>query len=198
MQHAAFKSPLNDAGLAELGRATLNWGFADMLAGMLIEMLLGIRDIDAKRHLLSPLMIGKKIDVLRKCLHRIEQDDVRALALKFCDEISSLNSGRNHAVHGFWGWETAKDGEAPRAAASSHKSKKPFYAEEISGVADRIAAATILAHNALTMLGGKPSEGIQYPVTFWFGPVPPHGETTDKWEPLGGGEANFRSSGSQN
>lgn len=162
-----------------------------MLAGVLIEVVLGLSDKDAKRQLLSPLLIGKKVEVLRRCLDRIERDDIRALARNFCDEISSLNSGRNHAIHGFWGWETSENGAPPRAAAHSHKSKKPFYAEEISGVADRIAAATIRGHQTLMMLGGTPRDSSKYPVTFWFGPVPPFDDKVDMYDAIGG-EAKVR------
>jgi hypothetical protein len=168
MEHGAFKCPLSDHGLAELGRATYNWGMADMIAQTLLDQISGTR---LKRELIMPLMIEKKAQILKKRLEDFPRGECRQLVKEFVTSIISINEGRNHAMHGFWGWEYVK-GKEPRSAAHSYKSEQPLYADELTALADRIAVATRKAHRAMMILAGN-SSPIVYPVNFWFGKGPP-------------------------
>jgi hypothetical protein len=168
MEYAAFKCPLSDHGLAELGRAIYNWGVADMVAE---QLLFNISHTPLRRELIQPLMIEKKAQILKKRLEDFPKGETRKLVQEFTSAIISINEGRNHAMHGFWGWEH-QQGQAARSAAHSYKSEKPLYAEELPALADRIALATRKAHRALMLLAGVKGP-TTYPVNFWFGKGPP-------------------------
>lgn len=164
MEHAAFRPPLNDVGLAQLGRATYNWAMADLIAGTLLKF---ITRTPLDRELIDPLMIEKKAQILKKRLDCFPEGECRNLVESFSKTIVRLNEGRNHAIHGFWGWEHRK-GEEPRAAAYSHKLADPLLADNISTLADEMAVATRQGHTAMTLLSGGTAP-TNYPVNFWFG-----------------------------
>lgn len=67
MKVGAFRCPLNELGLSELGRATYNWGMADMLAQMLLCLCHQIDEVSpTAKDLIAPLMIDKKASLLKR------------------------------------------------------------------------------------------------------------------------------------
>jgi len=126
---------------------------------------------DLHRDLVMPLMIDKKVQILKRNLDRFPKGKCRNFVSQFVKEIIALNMGRNHAIHGFWGWEAVKG--SYKSAAYSYKADKPLYADEISPLADRIAKATIAGHKAIYELSGGDSDTLKHPCNFFFGAGPP-------------------------
>jgi hypothetical protein len=168
MEVGAFKSPLNELGLSELGRATYNWGMADMLAQTLLCLCHQIDESSpTAKDLIAPLAIDKKASLLKRRVEAFPAGECRELVTEFALEIARLCEGRNHAIHGFWGWDM--NGPEPIAGAYSHKNQdNPLRAEEIETIADRIAVATKKAHRAWMMLTGKGDVEVTYPCQFHF------------------------------
>ena len=164
MEHGAFRSPLSEFGLSELGRATYNWGMADMLAEQLLGTICGT---ELRRDLIMPLMIEKKAQILKRNLDKFPKGECRKLVESFVKDVIRLNGGRNHAIHGFWGWEAVKN-RGLKSAAHSYKSDSPLYAEDISAIADGVAVATRKAYQATLILSGAKIE-VNLPVNFYFG-----------------------------
>ncbi|WP_420139805.1 hypothetical protein [Sphingomonas sp.] len=167
MEVAAFRSPLTEHELAELGRATVNWGLVDLFAEALILMIRG-----NDRENVVKQMIVPKIRMLRELAPEVGNDDARREIGEFCDQIDDLASMRNHATHGFWGWHLNLQGRP--AAAHSHKAPgQPIKGEDITHIADQIAIATRKANDALDRLIGFDSTGVDYPRNLYFGSEPP-------------------------
>jgi hypothetical protein len=174
MEPGAFRPPLGLLELAALGRATYNWGMADMLAGSLLVSITQTK-AEMVRELITPLMIEKKAQILKRNLALFPEGECQSLVEEFVKIIIKVNSGRNHAIHGFWGWHRDDDSEEFAAAAYSHKSSAPLLASEIDAVADQIAVATRKAHGAFMILMGVDG-GVEYPVNFFFGNRLPEGQ----------------------
>lgn len=174
MEHGPFHCPLSHQELAELGRATYLWGVADFLAEMLVQTALGIKDRDALRQLIKPLMIGKKITILSKLTARFKNDEARAAVVQFCAAVSKLNEGRNHAIHGYWALKY--DPVVKESFVGAYTYKKPdlpLYPAEISRIANDTAKAARMGALAFLKEKGADVDDSIFPTNFWLGPDAP-------------------------
>jgi len=154
MEHAAFKSPLSDEQLKELGRLVINCGFVEFLIGFHVSMLLEVKGHPARIALINPLSTHRKIDILTRGLRSIPKPETRALVDEACKLISPTIRERNVLLHGIWGVD-GKEDESQPVVVSTKDVTGHLRAENITKNADALAIGSRKLVNAMEVDSGR-------------------------------------------
>jgi hypothetical protein len=148
MELAAFDPQLSDAQLQELGRMTVNFGYAELLLDWLLLAALNVRNQDAIRTLITPLATRRKIELLEEQVDKCFNDEAKALIKKALPLLESANSDRNQIMHGYW----AQSGGEVLAYYRKDPAKSRVTAPGVTDVADAAAIATRDLYSAYYLL----------------------------------------------
>jgi hypothetical protein len=102
MEYAAFDPQLSDTDVRELGRMTVNFGYAELLLDWILLAALNVRNLDAIRTLISPLATRKKVELITAQLPKCPNATAVALIKKAMKRIEGANDDRNQIMHGYW------------------------------------------------------------------------------------------------
>ena len=75
MELAAFDPQLSDDQLKELGRMTVNFGYAELLLDWLLLAAFNVRNQEAIRALITPLSTTRKVELLEGQLDKCFDDE---------------------------------------------------------------------------------------------------------------------------
>lgn len=138
-----FKISLTAQQTLEVGRLSVIWGQIDHFVLSSVSLLLA-RDLDAGVKLMGDMTTGPLVNLLRKSRHRIDDEDIRKLTKKFCDDMGPLITTRNHIMHGIWGFYLP--GKNPKKAKPGclfvKDPNKPVFPETVTDTANKAAEQT--------------------------------------------------------
>lgn len=152
MEYAAFDPQLTDNDLRELGRMTVNFGYAELLLDWLLLAALNVRNHDAIRTLISPLATRRKIELLEKQLPNCPNARAVELIKSGLQKIENANEDRNQIMHGYWALKNGKMTVHYRKDPAKSRVTPP----SISTLCDQVALATRELYEAYNLLSGKP------------------------------------------
>jgi hypothetical protein len=174
MRPAAFRSPLSHEELADLGRVTLNFGYAETLLNHIVSALLRLPEGQAKLSLIAPLATSRKVEIIKENLSIIIKNDVRARLESVCKRIPPLNTQRNQMIHGYWAFRVDEQRNISPASHSSKSPSKPTIPPSaISQLADDAALITQDLYHVMMGLHGHEVGEVNFPVNLWAGNGPP-------------------------
>ena len=152
MEYAAFDPQLTDDDLRELGRMTVNFGYAELLLDWILLAALNVRNQDAIRTLISPLATRRKIELIRGQLPNCQNEEAAELIKSACKRIENANDDRNQIMHGYW---ALRDG---RMTVHYRKdpSKSHLTPPTIENLCDEVALATRELFTAYNKLNDRP------------------------------------------
>ena len=153
MEHAAFDHQLSDDQLRELGRMTVNFGYAELLLDWLLLAALNVRNPKASRTLITPLPTKRKIELLKAELPNCPNTEASSLISKASDRIESANSDRNQIIHGYW---ALKNGVGVMAYFKKDPSKSHLTPAAVADIADNVALASRELYQAYNLLNDRP------------------------------------------
>ncbi len=152
MEHAAFKSPLSDEELKELGRLVVNAGFAEFMLNAHVGMLHEVPQA-ARIVLVNPLPLRRKVDILSSGLGQIPGAETRALVDEACKLVGASIAERNLLLHGIWGVDADRPDANPLVATTT-KTSGVRHPADITKYADVLAIASRKLKHAITIDGG--------------------------------------------
>jgi hypothetical protein len=172
VEDAAFICPLTLKGLSELGRLTLNCGYAEMLLDMALEAALKVPFGTAKAELVSPLATRRKVDILRKVLPQNPNEVARTEFRIAYNLIEAASGVRNDVLHGQWGFSTDEPGTSVSITGKKLGKERKF--SEVTAAADNMARATRHLYLAILIGMGQDPKSVTLPVQFSIGETEPN------------------------
>jgi hypothetical protein len=151
MEPAAFDPQLSDDQLKELGRMTVNFGYAELLLDWLLLAALNVRNQDAIRSLITPLPTTRKIELLEAQLDKCFDDEAAKLIRDVLPLIKAANGDRNQIMHGYW----ADRGGGVLAYYRKDPQKSRVTPKGVRDIADAVALATRDLYRAYNLLSGR-------------------------------------------
>jgi hypothetical protein len=164
---SAYSIPLTDKQLMTLGRITAIWAQIDHLTDHLLVHILQIGPNEFAEKF-GTMGSGGKIAELDLALLTLPDGDFRSAVYEFVIAANAVKEDRNHAVHGVWGFRSAKDLDKP-AARHPRAGGKPLYAERLKAVRKAAATASLRGLFALAKAHGTT---LFVPMNFYFGSPP--------------------------
>lgn len=155
--HPPFKIPLTKAQLESLGRISAVWAQVEMALDHFVNNIYGLnngqRDI-----LLGERMVGSKLGIVQQSLKFIPDEDKRALAKQFTDQVSNVIGKRNHAAHGLWAWRVTDDATRTKfiGARSNRSPDKPIKATDLADIEKKIVECARAGYKMMLALDGLP------------------------------------------
>jgi hypothetical protein len=180
LDQPAYAVPLRDEELASLGYFSAIWSQLDYWTGITIAFLLST-DIVAAETFMENMTTGPRINLLRRLVPRLRDDEAQKLAKGYCKDMSVLIEKRNHLLHGIWGW-SGKTKDDPTFHAASYYPKRrdeTIFASELVELCTKAARQTHVIIKIQRLISGydiptPPKPGKRAPA-FFFGPKPPPG-----------------------
>lgn len=157
MEFSAFDPQLSEQDLSELGRLTVNFGYAELLLDWLLLAALDVRRPEASRLLITPLALKRKAELLNEQLPNCPNKDAAAAIKSGLKKITEANNDRNQIIHGYW---ALKNGIGMMAFFRKDPKKTRVKADGVSVIADKAAIATRDLYRAYNLLNSTDAERI--------------------------------------
>jgi hypothetical protein len=166
-----YEIPFDDDTLLILGRIAVLWGQVVFHLDTLLKHLKGMSDAEATRYETRSLKT-KLADLTTELSKPHNQRDRRVLR-KVHQSIDEVSSDRNVVFHGLWGVYLPIDMAGWRVAAKSWSRERPFFADDLKALHERM----IKAADAL--------DDAWYALELAAGPQPSHRNRRQFWIPKG-------------
>ncbi len=167
-----FAIPLLPEQLIWLGALTATWSQIDYLVAFAVAVITRT-EIGQTLMFCENMMTGARINLLRKTIPQIEDDDARRLAKSLCERLGKLVDRRNHIVHGIWGLHTKEKGPPEPACHNGRNSDTPINATELPALCKRAINETRQLGRLLKLLAPQDFGPAIPPRQFFFGKFPP-------------------------
>lgn len=155
-EYPAFRVPLTQAQLAEMGYIAVLWGQVDFIIDELLLFAFKIGP-DKRRILIGDKQIGSRVDLLANNLTAIRPKATRALVQKFCSVVQRNKTDRNTAFHGAWGWHVKGLGRPGEPAARTSKApKNRFFPARFPDLRSDLTYASRIGWEAVCLLKDWP------------------------------------------
>ncbi|WP_237216445.1 hypothetical protein [Falsiroseomonas oryziterrae] len=154
MEHAAFHPQLSPQEIQEVGRLTINFGYAELLLDWLLKDAFQIGDAEASRVLITPLSTRHKMQLLSKRLPRCRNEEVKAILAAALKRLDEINEVRNEIIHGYWAFAHGAGGTS--SFFRKNPAKSPITPSDVSRLADQLAVVTRDLYHAHNILLGQP------------------------------------------
>ncbi|WP_148293502.1 hypothetical protein [Azospirillum sp. B4] len=164
----AWRIPLNDDQLRDLGTLFAVWGQIDLQILQVISWILE-SDMHTVVALLDNVTSGTLISYLRKISSKIKNDEVKKEVEEFCELMGALIEKRNHLSHGAWGWLISEDFQKVTPACFYEKSKKPIHVGDLKEITKRIMAESHAINALFRRSTGQPQNPQHLSVDFFWG-----------------------------
>lgn len=153
MELASFDPQLSNEQLAELGRMTVNFGYAELLLDWILLAALNVRNQEAIRVLISPLATRRKIELLEAELPKCTDKAAAKLIGTATARLEKANNDRNQIIHGYW---AHRNGVGVIAYYRKDPPKSRVVPTSVANIADSVAVATRELYEAYNLLNSKP------------------------------------------